>query len=47
VRESASIGQALREIAAETGRAFEEVERSWVTEVRRPWIEAGFFVARG
>lgn len=47
VRENASIDQALREIAVSTGRALEEVERSWVTEVRRPWVDAGFFVARG
>jgi len=40
------IARALADIAAFTGRAPEEVARSWVDDVRGSWIEAGFFVAR-
>jgi Putative DNA-binding domain len=40
------IACALAEIAAFTGRPPADVARSWSEDVRGPWIEAGFFVAR-
>jgi Putative DNA-binding domain len=40
-----SVPRALAEVAASEGRPLADVERSWSTEVRRAWIEAGLFVA--
>jgi hypothetical protein len=42
-----SVPAALAAVAASAQRPLAEVTRSWVTVVRRAWIEAGFFVARG
>ncbi|MCX4240468.1 HvfC/BufC N-terminal domain-containing protein [Paraliomyxa miuraensis] len=42
----ASVTEALARIADARGRSLEEVWRSWTTQVRGPWIRAGFFVAR-
>jgi hypothetical protein len=46
VQRHRDIARALAEIAAFTGRPPAEVARSWAEDVRGPWIEAGFFVAR-
>jgi len=43
VREQGGINQALEAIANWTGRPLEAVQQSWRTEVRAPWIMAGFF----
>ena len=40
-----SVTDALADIVRWTGRDPDAVARSWADEVRRPWIEAGFFVA--
>lgn len=47
VRELDRVEPALEGIAAWTGRPLPEVRRSWLQEVRGPWLEAGFFVERG
>lgn len=39
-----SVAEALSAVAGELQRPEAEVARSWATEVRRAWIEAGFFV---
>ena len=41
-----TIAAALADIARWTGRDPAAVARSWADDVRRPWIEAGFFVSR-
>ena len=41
-----NVEHALTDIAAWTGRPIDEVRRSWTRDVRRPWIDAGFFVTR-
>lgn len=41
-----SVPEALAEIAAAERRSLEEVTRSWATQVRTPWLDAGFFVER-
>lgn len=41
-----SVERALADVAAWTGLPIEDVARSWASEVRRPWIDAGFFVVR-
>ncbi len=46
LRQHASIDAALDDIAAWTGRAVSVVRASWSNEVRRAWIDAGFFVNR-
>ena len=43
---SKSVGQSLEETARSTGRSRIEVTRSWQNEVRKPWIDAGFFAFR-
>jgi hypothetical protein len=43
---SGSVAEALAVVATEVNRPEAEVARSWATEVRRAWIEAGFFVER-
>jgi hypothetical protein len=45
VRARGNVAAALADVAAWTGRPLEAVVRSWQSEVRRPWIDAGFFVA--
>lgn len=47
VRDRGGIPEALAGIAAWTGRPLEDVTRSWRTDVRASWINAGFFVERG
>lgn len=44
VRDLGDIHRALADIAAWTQRPLDAVARSWTRDVRRPWIEAGFFV---
>lgn len=46
LQRTGSVPRALAEVAARQGRALEEVERSWVTQVREAWLDAGFFVVR-
>jgi hypothetical protein len=46
LQQHGSIERALADIAAWTQRPLAAVVHSWVTEVRRPWLEAGFFIAR-
>lgn len=46
VEQTRHVPSSLLAIAAETGRPIDEVQRSWRDEVRRPWLEAGFFVER-
>ena len=46
VQRHRDIARSLADIAAFTGRPQAEVARSWREDVRGPWIEAGFFVAR-
>ncbi len=46
VHEIRDVPSALEAIAAETGKPIDDVRRSWRDEVRRPWLEAGFFVER-
>jgi len=41
-----SVESALADIAVWAQRSIEAVTQSWITEVRSPWIEAGFFIAR-
>lgn len=38
------IDRALAAIATWTGESLETVRQSWTAEVRRPWIDAGFFI---
>ena len=38
------VKRALADIAAWSGRPLDSVIHSWATEVRRAWIDAGFFV---
>jgi hypothetical protein len=42
-----SVAEALSEVAAAANRPLGEVAASWEREVRRAWLEAGFFVTRG
>lgn len=46
VRQHHSIEHALADIAAWSGRPLAAVVHSWTTEVRRAWIDAGFFAVR-
>lgn len=46
VDETRDVPGSLEAIAVEAGRPIDEVRRSWRREVRRPWLEAGFFVER-
>lgn len=46
VERTGSVPRALAEVAEAERRPLAEVERSWAIEVRRVWIEAGFFVER-
>lgn len=46
LRQHHSIEQALADIAAWSRHPLEAVARSWATEVRGPWIDAGFFVVK-
>jgi hypothetical protein len=46
VGEHGSVERALAEIAAWVQRPLDAVMHSWTTEVRGPWIEAGFFIER-
>lgn len=42
-----SVDDALAAVALEFNRPLADVRRSWDTAVREPWIQAGFFIARG
>ncbi|TDR37838.1 putative DNA-binding protein [Tahibacter aquaticus] len=46
VQQQASIDAALQEISAWTGRTLDAVRQSWRADVRRAWVEAGFFLRR-
>jgi len=46
VQEYGSVKQALRGITDWSGQPFAVVEDSWHREVRKAWIEAGFFIQR-
>ena len=46
VRRLGRIGLALEDIAAQAQRPLDTITQSWAMEVRRPWIEAGFFIQR-
>jgi hypothetical protein len=46
VRRTRDLPASVEAIAAEAGYSVDAVWRSWRHEVRRPWIEAGFFVER-
>jgi hypothetical protein len=46
LQQTRHVPTALRAIAAESGRALRDVERSWQEDVRMPWLQAGFFVER-
>lgn len=37
---------AIAEVAARRGRSVEDARRSWRSEIREPWLRAGFFVER-
>lgn len=41
-----SVGESLSVVSEALQRRVEDVRRSWATEVRTAWIEAGFFVCR-
>lgn len=47
VQRHGEVPRALADIAAWSGRPLEAVIHSWTTEVRRAWIDAGFFVRSG
>jgi hypothetical protein len=47
MRDHGDIEAALADIAAFTGRARLDVERSWREDVREAWLRAGFFVETG
>jgi hypothetical protein len=46
VRRTRDLPASVEAIAPEAGYSVDVVWRSWRHEVRRPWIEAGFFVER-
>ncbi|CAM3362010.1 DNA-binding domain-containing protein [Paracidovorax anthurii] len=46
VQARGGIPQALQAIADGTGHPLDAVAHSWRTEVRQPWLQAGFFVAQ-
>lgn len=46
VKRMQHVPSSLEAMAAEQRRPVEDVWRSWRQEVRRPWLEAGFFVER-
>ncbi|MGH8778231.1 HvfC/BufC family peptide modification chaperone [Paraburkholderia sp.] len=46
VAQTRHVPASLEALAAEAGYSVDDVQRSWREEVRRPWLDAGFFVER-
>ena len=46
LRHHGSVERALADIAAWSGHTLDAVTRSWATDVRGAWLEAGFFISK-